>query len=117
MPIAISIFYLIFKYLKMFPEFTFAIDQFVNVTLDKSENDFIFLIYGFIFVPIMVSFFYGAMAIFLFFTALYFTASGYFWGKGINAMSGSIRIVYIIAAILIYMVILNLVLGDFSTTE
>ena len=117
MPIAISIFYLIFKYLKIFPEFTFAIDQFVNVTLDKSENNFIFLIYGFIFVPVVMSFFYGAMAAFWFSTALYIVACGYFWEKGINGMSGSIRIVYIIVAILIYMIILNTVLGDFSTTE
>jgi hypothetical protein len=116
-PIIISILYLIFKYLNIFPEFTFEIDQFVNVTLDKSENDFIFLIYGFIFVPVVMSFLYGAMAAFWFFTALYVVACGYFWEKGINGMSGSIRIVYIILAILIYMIILNMVLGDFSTTE
>ena len=116
-PIAISVLYLIFKYLNIFPEFTFTIDQFVNVTLDKSENDFIFLIYGFIFVPVVVSFFYGAMAAFWILTALYVAACGYFWEKGINGMSGSIKMVYVIAAILVYMIILNSVLGDFSTAE
>jgi hypothetical protein len=116
-PIVISILYLIFSYLKIFPQFTFEIDQFVNVALGESGNDFIFLIYGFVFVPIIITFFYGAMAAYWFFTAIYFVACGYFWEKGINGMSGSIRVIYIIAAILIYMVILNLVLGDFSTAE
>ena len=116
-PIAISIFYLIFKYLKIFPEFTFVIDQFVNVTLDKSENDFIFLIYGFIFVPVVVSFFYGAMAAFFILTALYIVACGYFWEKGINGMSGSIKMVYIIAAFVIYFIIYNSILGDYLPAE
>jgi len=116
-PIFISILYLIFSYLKIFPEFTFEIDQFVNLALGESENNFIFLIYGFVFVPIVITFFYGAMAAYWFFTALYVIACGYFWEKGINGMSGSIRVVYIIVAILIYIVILNSVLGDFSTTK
>ena len=115
-PFVISILYLIFSYLKIFPEFTLGIEQFLDVSFYKSENDFIFLIYGFLLGPLLLIV-YGTMFIFWFLTAIYFVVCGYFWEKGINGLSGSIRVIYIIAAILIYMVILNSVLGDFSRAE
>ena len=55
-PIVISILYLIFSYLKIFPEFTYGTNQLLDVAFN-SDNNFIFLIYGFIFVPVIATFF------------------------------------------------------------
>ena len=116
-PIVISLLYLIFGYLKIFPEFTFEIDQFVNVTLSKSKSDFIFLIYGFIFVPVVATFFYGTLAAFFFLSALYITVCGFFWEKVIKEMSGLIKIIYIVAAFVIYYIIYTSILGDYFPAE
>jgi hypothetical protein len=117
MPIVISVLYLIFSYLKIFPEFTFHINEFVNVTLSKSESNFIFLIYGFIFVPVIATLFYGTVAAFFFLSALYVTLCGFFWKKGINEMSGLIKIIYIVVAFVIYYIIYISILGDYLPTE
>jgi hypothetical protein len=115
-PILISLLYLIFSYLKIFPEFTFEINQFLNVTLDKSENDFIFLIYGFIFAP-LAFIFYGAGVAYYGLTILYIAACGYFWEKKIRDMEWIIKLMYVVAAFAIYFIIHESILGDFSTIE
>lgn len=115
-PIVISILYLIFSYLKIFPEFTFTMDQFLNVTFGKSENNFIFLIYGFIFAP-LAFIAYGAVVAYYGLTILYIVACGYFWEKGIKEFSGLIKIIYIVAAFAIYFGIHQSILGDYLATE
>lgn len=115
-PILISLLYLIFSYLKIFPEFTFVINQFLNLTLDKSENDFIFLIYGFIFAP-LAFIFYGAGVAYYGLTILYIAACSYFWEKKIRDMEWIIKLMYVVAAFAIYFGIHESILGDFSTIE
>lgn len=115
-PIVISILYLIFSYLKIFPEFTYGTNQLLDVAFN-SDNNFIFLIYGFIFVPVIATFFYGAGAAFFFLSALYVTLCGFFWEKGIKESSGLIKIIYIIAALVIYFIIYNSILGDYLSAE
>lgn len=115
-PILISLLYLIFSYLKIFPDFTFEINQFLNLTLDKSENDFIFLIYGFIFAP-LAFIAYGAVVAYYGLTILYIVACGYFWEKKIRDTEWPIKIMYVVAAFAIYFIIHESILGDFSTIE
>lgn len=115
-PILISLLYLIFSYLKIFPEFTFTIDQFLNVTLDKSKNDFIFLIYGFIFAPLAFITF-GTVAVYYGLTILYIAACGYFWEKKIRDMEWPMKIMYVVAAFAIYFGIYESILGDYLATE
>jgi hypothetical protein len=115
-PIVISILYLIFSYLKIFPEFTYGTNQLLDAAFN-SDNNFIFLIYGFIFVPVIATFFYGAGAAFFFLSALYVTLCGFFWEKGIKESSGLIKIIFIIAAVVIYFIIYNSILGDYLSAE
>jgi len=115
-PIVISVLYLIFSYFKVFPEFTFHINQFVNVTLSKSESNFIFLIYGFIFAP-LAFIAYGAVVAYWGLTILYIGACGYFWDKKISDSEWPIKIMYIVAAFVIYFIIYNSILGDYLPTE
>jgi hypothetical protein len=113
----ISILYVLFKFFNIFPEFAFTVDQFLDLITYKSTNPFIFLIYGFIFVPGFVTFVNGSIYGFFLLSALYFWPWGYFWDRGIESMSGLVRTVYIIVAILIYIVIFSAFFGDFSITE
>ena len=115
-PIVISVLYLIFNYLKIFPEFTFEINQFLNVTLDKSESNFIFLIYGFIFAP-LAFIVYGAAVAIWGVTILYIGACGYFWDKKISDTEWPIKIMYIVAAFAIYFIIYNSIFGDYLAAE
>lgn len=115
-PIVISILYLIFSYLKIFPEFTFTMDQFLNVTLGKSESNFIFLIYGFIFAP-LAFIAYGAVVAYYVLTILYIVACGYFWDKKIRDMEWLIKIMYVVAAFAIYFGIYESILGNYLATE
>jgi hypothetical protein len=115
-PILISLLYLIFNHLKIFPEFTFTMDQFLNVTLGKSESNFIFLIYGFIFAP-LAFIAYGAVVAYYGLTILYIVACGYFWDKKIRDMEWIIKLMYVVAAFAIYFIIYESILGDYLATE
>lgn len=115
-PIVISILYLIFSYLKIFPEFTFTIDQFLNVTLGKSESNFIFLIYGFIFAPLAFITF-GAIVAVWGLTILYIGACGYFWDKKIIDMEWPIKIIYVVAAFVIYFIVYETFVGNYLPAE
>jgi len=115
-PILISLLYLIFSYLKIFPEFTFEINQFLNVTLDKSKSNFIFLIYGFIFAP-LAFITYGAIVAVWGLTILYIGACGYFWDKKISDMEWPIKIIYVVAAFVIYFIVYETFVGNYLPAE
>jgi len=110
-PIVISILYVIFKYFKIFPEFTYEINQLLDSAF-KSNNDFIFLIYGFIFVPVVATFLYGAFAIFAILSLAYITVCTKIWENSVRDMSLGFRIIYIVFAIIIYSLIYGSIVGS-----
>lgn len=104
-PILIAILYVLFKFFNIFPEFAFTVDQFLDLILHKSTNPFIFLIYGFIFIPVAFAFVNGSIYGFILLSALYAWPWCYFWEKRIESMSESVGAIYFIVAILTYIVI------------
>ena len=109
-PIVISFLFGVFSIFKIFPEFTLSVGQFIDFILYKSTNEFIFLIYGFLVAPILLTLFYTSIAMIWIFTGLYLIVCMFIWKYVAEKMPNIFKVIYIIFTIAVYYAILDMFL-------